>query len=205
MSWHYKSTNQFGGLTLAEIEENAIEIWSQLTQTGWEIAPICAVLGNMQQESGLNPAQMQHGYPVGSTTGGYGLVQWTPASKYYDWCRQNNYSIYDGFWQVYNVNTNVGGQYKAHPTTYPLTYAQFKVDTEHSLDYLVKAWLDNYERNTGESSSSTQKRINYANDWYTFFTGDDPPTPVPPEPSPDPYDPTVVKSGMPVWMMIKYK
>ena len=191
MTWYYHDTNAYGSMTQAEMEANASEIYAQLYSVyGWSVNAISAVLGNMQAESYINPAQTQHGYPVGSMTGGYGLVQWTPASKIKDWLRNNNHSLYSGFWQLYAVNFESTGVQYIPTTQFPLTYAEFKVSGE-TVAYLTEAFLKNYER-AGVEALST--RIQYAENWYRYLMGTDPPpdpepTPTPPPEPPDPPDP----------------
>lgn len=201
MGWYYVVTNKAGQLDRYQIEENAESIYAQLLGYGWELKPICAVLGNIQQESGMNPAQTQLGYPVDDENAGYGLVQWTPASKYFTWCGGQDYSTRSGYYQVEAIETNAFGQYRDTPhTDYPLTYSEFKVDTTHTLEFLVKCWLVNYER---AGIPALANRLRYANEWYDYFEGQEPPTPPEPPEPPEPYDPTGTKR-MPVYMMIKY-
>ena len=69
-------------LSLAEMTNNAQEIYSYARTHGWSYNALCAVLGNMQSESGINPGIWEGLQPF---TGGYGLVQWTPYTKYSDW------------------------------------------------------------------------------------------------------------------------
>lgn len=72
--WH---TNPGGpGYTLGTTEsmDNARNIFTYCWQVGWKRYAICALLGNMQAESGLNPGRHEDGGD------GFGLVQWTPAS-----------------------------------------------------------------------------------------------------------------------------
>lgn len=187
MSWVYHITNAYGSMTQTEMESNANEIYAQLySNYGWTVNAICAVLGNMQAESSINPAQTQHGYSVDSMSGGYGLVQWTPASKIKNWLQANNHSLYSGYWQVYCMaNESYGQEY--YPTTdFPMTYDEFKHSGE-SVAYLTEVFLKNYER-AGVEALST--RISYAEDWYRYLMGTEPPEPSPDPPTPvDPPDP----------------
>ena len=78
MSWVYHVSNRAGSMTQAEMQQNVDEIYNQLCGVyNWTIEAVSAVLGNMQHESYINPAQTQIGYPIGTESGGYGLVQWT--------------------------------------------------------------------------------------------------------------------------------
>ena len=195
MSWTYHITNRLGTMTQQEMEGNVDEIYAQLySNYTWSVNAICAVLGNLQQESALNPAQTQTGYDINGMRGGYGLAQWTPARKIKNWLQANNHSLYSGYWQIYALNMNeissdYGNEYI--PTTdFPLTFAEFKNSGE-TVAYLTEAFLKNYERAGDEALSN---RIQYAEDWYRYIMGADPPTEPstdPPQPvdPPDPIDP----------------
>ena len=77
------STNAY--LTRKQCEDNAFYIWEYFTGTGgWTKNSVAAMLGNMFVESTINPGLWQ-GFDEFDLTGGFGLVQWTPASKYIDW------------------------------------------------------------------------------------------------------------------------
>lgn len=194
MAWIYKVTNKLGQMSSAEMQNNAIQIYGQLTLYGWSLNAIAGVLGNMTVESSLNPAQTQYGYPVGSMSGGYGLVQWTPASKYKNWATDNNHDITDGFWQIYDLDTQAHGTEYIMKSAYPLSYSEFKTSTDTPA-YLTEVFLKNYERAGVEA---LDKRVEWANYWYEFLSGEEPPVP------PIPPIPTRTSKGMPVWMMIKH-
>jgi len=49
---------------------------------GWSSNDIYAILGNMEQESFINPGKWEI---ANDTSGGYGLVHWTPATNYINW------------------------------------------------------------------------------------------------------------------------
>lgn len=194
MGWTYKVTNRRNPLTIAEMQGNAIEVYNQLGSYGWSLNSISAVLGNMTVESYLNPAQTQLDKPISSMKWGYGLVQWDPASKYKQWAIDNGHDITDGYWQLYDLDTEAhGGEYYVNPT-YPLSYAEFKISTDTPA-YLTEVFLKNYERAGVEL---LQERINWSNYWYEFLSGEEPPVPPPPP------TPTRKSRGMPVWMMIRY-
>lgn len=87
------SNNKY--LTQGEMESNAKEIYIYLSDKGWTINAISGLLGNMQRESTINPGLWQS-LKEGNYSGGYGLVQWTPATKYTNWAKANGYDIGDG-------------------------------------------------------------------------------------------------------------
>ena len=71
----------------AQQEHNARGLFTQLYRIGFTAGPICAMLGNIQAESGLNPGKLQgasadplpDNQTMLSFTSGAGIVQWTPA------------------------------------------------------------------------------------------------------------------------------
>lgn len=183
MSWVYHISNRAGSMTQAEMEQNVDEIYAQLYGYGWTINAICGLLGNIQVESLINPAQTQIGYPIGTERGGYGLVQWTPASKIKNWLRANNHSIESGYWQVYAINYQPEGVEWISTSQFPETYDEFKF-SEETVAYLTECFLKNYER---AGTEALQRRIDCAENWYEYITGTHPDPPEPPEPDPHGY------------------
>ncbi len=57
-----------------EMTINATYVYQTLIDEGWTHNAICAIIGNMQHESYLNPGKSEDG----NSKSGYGLVQWTP-------------------------------------------------------------------------------------------------------------------------------
>ena len=64
----------------------AREVWNTLRRWGCSDGAIAGILGNMQWESSLI-ADRWEGDHVGNMSGGYGLVQWTPATNLFDWAK----------------------------------------------------------------------------------------------------------------------
>ena len=196
MPWYAK---KYGGYnrTDAEAENNALMIYNQLSALGWAINPICAVLGNMEAESGYNPWRWEDDdvpYQIDAYSygGGYGLVQFTPARKYiYDANAQVLSGYGPNFYDVTGLVTDGNAQMAfvdqyadyQNRQAYPETYAEFKVSTQ-SIDYLTAAWLYNYERPL-DPSATIAWRTEAANDWYDYLINQPtPPTPpTPPEPT----------------------
>ena len=86
MTWIYG--NRY--LDADEMLNNAQIVQEYGLASGWTPNAICAILGNMQTESTINPGVWQDLIPY---SGGYGLVQWTPYTKYSNWAGigwQNN-------------------------------------------------------------------------------------------------------------------
>lgn len=196
--WYAKKYGAYNR-TDAEAENNATMIYNILTSLGWSLNPICAVLGNMEAESGYNPWRWEgDNVPYYSDAygwgNGYGLVQFTPARKY---IFDSNAQVLSGYApNFYDVQGNASDgnaqmlfidQYADYYATddYPETYSQFKVSTK-DIDYLTEAWCLNYERPYDPWGSMTERQ-NAARDWYDFLS-DSPDPPEPPEP-PEPPGP----------------
>lgn len=157
-------------LSQTEMELNADYIFKSLgLNAGWTANSVCALLGNMQAESTFNPGRWQNDN-VGSTSNGYGLVQWTPSTKYTDWCTENGISdpseMDNNLVRIlYEVEN--GLQWIARDD-YPLSFEEFTKSSE-SIDYLAKAFLLCYERPADQSESVQNYRSELANNWYTYL------------------------------------
>lgn len=140
---------------------NANYIYSYLLSAGWSKNAICATLGNMQQESTINPG-------IVNSIGATGLVQWYPGTKLTYWCSSMGYnwrSIDSQLKRIlYEVESNL--QWIA-TDSFPLSFAEYTVSNQ-SLAYLVEAFCKNYERTDVEL---LEKRISYAEYWYEHVSG----------------------------------
>ncbi len=166
-------------LTAAEMQTNAKYIYSALIDKGWSKNAISALLGNLQAESAINPGRWQSD-SVNSLTSGYGLVQWTPATKYLDWCESYGYidpSEMDNNISRIIYELNNGIQWIA-TANYNLTFKEFSTSSE-SVEYLAKAFLLDYERPADQSESVQAFRASLASNWYTYLnlTGETPTEP----------------------------
>ena len=161
----YISKNAF--LTEEEMTVNARYIYGYLTSRGWSPNAVCGMLGNMETESSINPGIWQN-LDAGNTSLGYGLVQWTPSTKYTSWCSARGLepSAMDSALARIEWELENGEQY--YPTdAYPLSFAEFKVSTE-SASYLAQAFLRNYERPADQTQPA---RSTQATKWYELLKG----------------------------------
>lgn len=83
-------------LTPQQMKDNAQFILDYLMVKGWSANAIFGMLGNMQTESTINPGIFQN-LDFGNMTDGFGLVQWTPATKYIEWAESQGYLNYEGY------------------------------------------------------------------------------------------------------------
>lgn len=143
-------------------EQTAKEVWDYLTSRGWSRESVAAVLGNMQSESGII-ADRWEGDRVGNMSGGYGLVQWTPATKYINWA-QSNGLVYQTvssqcqrlIWEVAN------NQQFYHPS---MTFKQFTQSTQ-TPEVLADIFIRYYERPANPNQPARQTQARY---WYNKF------------------------------------
>lgn len=158
-----KTGSWYGGdnyLTVKQQKFNAKAItnfFKNLSNYNWSNNSICAILGNMSFESGLNP---QLGEVGGS---GYGLVQWTPKSNLISRAKAiKQGSSYDTmFTQLSVIDYEVkNGIQWIKTTRYPLSFKEFIEDTTHDIEYLTGAWLYNYERPLDQSDENINRRTN---------------------------------------------
>ena len=168
-----------GNAGLNEIRQhfNADTIKNRMEQNGWSYNSICAILGNMSFESTENPQRQE----VGGS--GYGLVQWTPKSNLLTRARKiGRYSTYDTMYtQLLVIEYEVSHRLQWIPTnTYNLSFAEFKVDSTHSIDWLTRAFMLCYERPYDQSETAQTNRVNGDNNghigslqWDAYFQGGD--------------------------------
>lgn len=135
-------------LTEAQQLNNAQLVAYHFKGTDWTPEAISALCGNMAHESSLNPNIYEFGYNH-SLDRGYGLVQWTPATKYIDWANANGLPYDKGDSQLaridYEVNNNI--QWIPIADFNDMTFAQFRANSGGwSSDYLTAAFTWSYER-----------------------------------------------------------
>lgn len=187
-------------LSSAEMQNNARIIYEYLLEKGWSVNAICAVIGNMEVESKINP-NVWESLTV-NINRGYGLVQWTPSTKLSDWCAENGLDYTDGYAQLERIiyESDNGIQWFQNPAVTPpnppITFKQFTT-SNLPLETLANYWCWYYEHPAEEYLYG---RGQYALYWYSYLTGEDPPTPTP-TPVPTPSD----IRKMPVWMMCRAK
>ena len=160
------SVNRY--LTRSEMEGNAEFIAGFFYGIGWTMSAVAAMLGNMETESTINPGIYEN-LDDTTTSNGFGLVQWTPNTKYKEWADANGFgSDYgDIIGQVTRIAYELNNGLQWIPTTrYNMTFEEFSKSTS-SPEYLAQAFLYNYERpaDLNQPNRSTQARR-----WYDFLT-----------------------------------
>lgn len=163
-------------LTTAEMQNNAQIVYNRL-EPGWTKNAICALLANMQSESNINPGIWQ-GLNEGNLSGGFGLVQWTPATKYRNWhdsyFGDSNYT--DGDKQIsriiYEVNNSI--EWGTGLSQQGLNFQEFTKSTLDPYTLAVEFMLC-YEKPAAEYSTPYYQAIrgNNARVWWNYFGGGD--------------------------------
>ena len=166
-------------LTQGEMENNALIIYDYLrnkVETPWSKNAICALLGNMQAESTINPGRWQSG--VGP---GYGLVQWDPASKWQNWAMANHYAEDSLFGQlckilnevamdgvgVWDDNLHQWQNFRVNPE---MSFRSFTTSNK-SVGELSTVFLKCYERPLDQSDSVITYRQELCSNWLTYLNG----------------------------------
>lgn len=137
--------------------ENAQLVANRLRDNGWDKKAIAGLLGNMRHESSVNPNMYEYGYTLNDDRG-YGLVQWTPRSKFTNWAEKNGYSQdeIEGDAQLdridYEAKNNIqyipNGLQKRYNmgNKYNFSFADYRSNKHNlSINELTEAFMWNYE------------------------------------------------------------
>lgn len=163
-TWH-NPYQQF--LTQEQAMHNAGNILDFFQGTDWTKLSLSAMIGNMWAESRVNPNMYELGYDWDQDRG-FGLVQWTPRSKYWNWALDQGYStseLRNGDVQLariqYEVDSNIQWLRRYD---YPYSFAEFRQNSMNaSLETLVEMFMWCYERpNQSAGEQSLPDRIGFA-------------------------------------------
>ena len=157
------SSNKF--LNQTEMQQNAEMVYQYFICRGWSKNAIAGLLGNMQVESTINPGIWQS-LNINNMNGGYGLVQWTPASKYITWAG-SNYA--NGNKQCERIIWEMNNNQQYYKTKeHNISFKKFST-SKLSPETLADAFLKNYER---PALKEQPKRGEYARYWFNYLGGD---------------------------------
>ena len=159
---------------MATQRETAQQIWNYLTSRGWTKESVAALLGNMQSESGIIADRWESDI-VGNMSGGYGLVQWTPATKYIDWAKSNNLAYQDVISQCKRLEWEVANNQQFYSPN--MTFKQFTQSTQ-SPEVLADIFIRYYERPLNPNQPARQTQARY---WYDLLKNTGTVTPTPKE------------------------
>lgn len=165
-----ETINSNAFLSLDQMLNNALYIARYLYNHGWTLNAISGILGNMQTESTMNPGIWQN-LDGGNTDIGYGLVQWTPATKLIEWSIENGLDYTDIETQLSRIIWEVENGVQYYPTdTYPLTFEEF-TKSEATPEYLAATFLYNYERPAEPNKTVRGEQARY---WFQILSEIDP-------------------------------
>jgi len=147
---------------LATQQATAQQIWNYLTSKGWTKESVAALLGNMQSESGIIADRWESDI-VGNMSGGYGLVQWTPATKYINWANSNGLRYQDVSSQCKRLEWEVANNQQFYSPN--MTFQQFTKSTQ-SPEFLADVFIRCYERPFNPNQPVRQTQARY---WYNLL------------------------------------
>ena len=145
-------------LTEAHSLQNGQMVVNFLNGKDWSKEAIAALIGNMRHESSINPNMYEYGYEWGDDRG-FGLVQWTPRSKFWEWGIAQGYTeteLRSGDSQLARIDYEVDNdiQYIAnghsarygYESKYDFSFADFRKNTQGlNVNQLTEAFMWNYE------------------------------------------------------------
>lgn len=173
--------NESGAIGPAGMANNANIIKDYFQNSGWTINAIAAIVGNMQAESGINPARWEND-DVGNLSGGFGLVQWTPATKIRKWILETyGAADYDnGDYQIARIIYELDNGLQYSPAKgFNESFSEWSTSNKKP-GYLAAAFLCNYERAADTGWGAQIRRARIAESWYQTFTGQNPGKWIPP-------------------------
>ena len=152
-------------LTEEQSLSNAQLVVNHFVDTDWTREALAAMIGNMRHESSINPNMYEYGYDWADDRG-YGLVQWTPRSKYWDWAVATNLVPEDGDSQLaridYEVDNNIQWIANGHALRYGLSdkydfsFADFRTNAHGlTVEALTEAFMWNYEGPAYEAGTTS--------------------------------------------------
>ena len=176
---------------------NAQKVVDYLYKSGsdWTKESISALIGNMKHESSINPNMYEYGYDWEDDRG-FGLVQWTPRSKFWNWGVSEGYSeneLRSGDSQLaridYEVDHNI--QYIANGyqvrygmgDKYDFSFTDFRTNQPNlTVEQLTEAFMWNYEGPAYEAgTNSLSSRQSFAIRAFNELNWNDEPDPPDPE------------------------
>lgn len=182
----YSPWKAYNGTT--EQRENAVAMIGYMCGVlGWHEDAVWGIIGNVANESTLNPVLWQGRVDPydASGGGGFGLVQWTPFGKLTIWAHDNGYPIYSPYTQMYRMqyelDNNLQWQYSGHPNAASegvpsgYTFAQYKTANGGTWDeqYCAKVFYWYYEKSEAFTAGTRPSRAAAFKSWYydTYVAG----------------------------------
>lgn len=157
-------------ITQSDMENNAQMFYAYMHRAGFTLEAIAGMLGNIQHESGVNPGIWENLIPYGR---GYGLVQWTPYTKYSNWAGSGWENNGDKECERIAWEFDNGEQWSlTYAYSVDMTSQQFKVSRD-TPENLAIAFLWNYENpyvsDAQAKLQKEQERSSAARTWYNYL------------------------------------
>lgn len=152
----------------------------------WHPSAVWGVIGNVANESTLNPVLWQgRTDPYVPHGGGFGLVQWTPFGKFTIWAHNNGLPIYSPYAQMdrmqWECDHNEQWQYSGHPNAAAegvprgFTFPQYITANNGTWDeqYCAKVFYWYYEKSAAFTAGQRPARAAAFKSWYydTYVAG----------------------------------
>lgn len=172
-------------LNMEEMTNNAYIIGQILIDADWSPYSVSALLGNMQEESSINPAIWENLDPF---AGGYGLTQWTPYTKFSEWAGDDWETNYYKEVERIDYERENNLQWFRNPLAPiidpPVSFTEWAYNTDElDIETLTNYFLWFYEH---PGQTIQPERAEYAQYWYDNVV-------------------QYIKKRLPVWLLFKLK
>ena len=147
--------------------DTAEQVWNYLKSQDLTDEVAAAIMGNMQQESGLSTTA------VNPSSGAYGICQWLGGrlTSLEERAKENGTTKDDLLTQLEHLMSELPGEIETYSSANlgkKMTYDEFKSLT--NIEEATKAFCLCFER-PGSWEAAIGNRVNYANEFYAKFNG----------------------------------
>lgn len=152
--------------------ENAEKVFNYFISKGLSDVQAAGALGNIMQESGADPQKVEGGGRSKTpTSGGWGLIQWTPGSKAVTLAKQADING-----PIHELSTQLELLWGHMNNKPPITTGQFKISDYKKIND-IKAAADYFEHHIeGAGIPMMANRYAYAKAALKKYGGNDPST-----------------------------
>ena len=158
-------------LTEPEMQINARYIAGEfIKKHGWSLNAVAGMLGNMQAESTINPGIWQQ-LKDDRKDFGFGLVQWTPSTKFTNWAKERGKNYLDIDVQIERIILEVKNeikQWESAKNSFDMSFYEYSTAVLPP-EKMSEIFLLSYEKPDVKNQQVIIKRGNYAIDWYEYL------------------------------------
>ena len=159
-------------LSRSEMDSNAVKFYYVMSRLGVSYNAILGMLANIEAESTINPGIWESLIPYG---GGYGLVQWTPYTKYSNWAGSGWENNGQKECEMILHEAATGAQWFSnwyapevgYPVNPPISLAEYihsDLDPKVLADYWILYYEHPAESNIDYRVAEHQAQVDYYND-----------------------------------------